>query len=63
MMLLACLSMAVPSVFHQFLGSTVPRHAQAPDTGVAIVLLAAFALYLVSMLRTHPEVFAGGRSR
>ena len=59
MMLLASLSMAVPSIFHQFLGGAAPRHAQALDTGVAIVLLAAYALYLVFMLRTHPEVFAG----
>jgi Ca2+:H+ antiporter len=59
MMLLAAVSMAVPSIFHRVLGAAAPRHAQALDTGVAIVLLAAYVLYLVFMLRTHPEVFAG----
>lgn len=59
MMLLAALSIAVPSLFHRFLGSAAPRHAAALDIGVAIVLLAAYALYLLFMIRTHPEVFAG----
>lgn len=59
MMLLAAISMVVPGTFHQFLGGTAPRHAAALDIGVAVVLLTAYALYLVFMLRTHPEVFAG----
>jgi len=59
MMLLASLSMVVPSAFHRFLGGPAPRHAVTLDTGVAIVLLGAYALYLVFMLRTHPELFAG----
>jgi Ca2+:H+ antiporter len=59
MMLLAAVSMVVPSTFHRFLGGALPRHAQALDTGVALVLLAAYGLYLVFMLRTHPDVFAG----
>jgi Ca2+:H+ antiporter len=32
------------------------------DTGVVIVLLGAYALYLVFMLRTHPELFAGANA-
>jgi Ca2+:H+ antiporter len=59
MMLLASLSMVVPSAFHRFLGDPAPRHAAALDTGVVIVLLGAYALYLVFMLRTHQELFAG----
>jgi Ca2+:H+ antiporter len=58
MMLLAAISMAVPSTFHRFLGGAAPRHAGALDSGVAVVLLAAYVLYLIFMLRTHPEVFA-----
>ena len=61
-MLLAAISMVVPSTFHRLLGADAPRHAQALDTGVAVVLLAAYALYLVFMLRTHPEVFAGTKA-
>jgi Ca2+:H+ antiporter len=59
MMLLAAVSMVVPGTFNRVLGDTVPRHAAALDIGVTLVMLAAYALYLVFMLRTHPEVFAG----
>jgi Ca2+:H+ antiporter len=61
-MLLAALSMIGPASFHRFLSDTAPRHAQALDTGVAIVLLTLYVLYLVFMLRTHPDFFsvAGG---
>jgi Ca2+:H+ antiporter len=61
MMLLAATSMVVPSTFHRFLGDAAPRHAGALDTGVAVVLLVAYVLYLIFMLRTHPEVFAATR--
>jgi Ca2+:H+ antiporter len=57
-MLLAALSMIGPASFHHFLGETAPRHAEALDTGVAIVLLAIYVLYLVFMLRTHPDFFS-----
>jgi len=57
-MLLAALSMIGPASFHRFLSETAPRHAQALDTGVAIVLLVLYALYLVFMLRTHPDFFS-----
>jgi len=59
MMLLAAVSIVVPGTFHRFLGDAAPRHAAALDLAVAVVMLAAYALYLVFMLRTHPEVFAG----
>jgi Ca2+:H+ antiporter len=62
MMLLATVSMAVPSTFNRFLGGPAPEQAAALDTGVSIVLLAAYGLYLVFMLRTHPEVFAGAHA-
>jgi Ca2+:H+ antiporter len=57
-MLLAALSMVGPASFHQFLSDATPRHALALDTGVCIVLLALYALYLVFMLRTHPDFFS-----
>jgi Ca2+:H+ antiporter len=62
MMLLATVSMIVPSAFNRFLGGPAPEQAVALDTGVAVVLLAAYGLYLVFMLRTHPEVFAGAHA-
>ena len=56
-MLLAALSMVGPASFHRFLSDSTPRHAEALDIGVAIVLLTIYALYLVFMLRTHPDFF------
>ena len=57
-MLLAALSMTIPASFNRFLSDSVPRHAAALDTGVCIVLLAIYGLYLVFMLRTHPDFFS-----
>ena len=57
-MLLAALSMSIPAAFNRFLSDSVPRHAAALDTGVCIVLLVIYALYLVFMLRTHPDFFS-----
>jgi Ca2+:H+ antiporter len=62
MMLLATVSMVVPSTFHRFLGGPAPGPAAALDVGVAVVLLTAYALYLVFMLRTHPEFFASAKA-
>jgi Ca2+:H+ antiporter len=59
MMLLASVSIVVHGSFHRLLGEAAPRHAAALDLVVAVVMLAAYALYLLFMLRTHPEVFAG----
>lgn len=59
MMLLAAISMVVPSTFHRFLGETAPGYAATLDLSVAVTLLATYVLYLLFMLRTHPELFAG----
>lgn len=57
-MLLAALSMTGPASFHRLLGTTAPRHAAALDTGVCLVLLGLYVLYLLFMLRTHPDFFS-----
>ncbi len=57
-MLLAALSMVVPASFNRFFSDSVPRHAAALDTGVCVVLLVVYVLYLVFMLRTHPDFFS-----
>jgi Ca2+:H+ antiporter len=57
-LLLAALSMIGPASFHRFLSESAPRHAEALDTGVCIVLLVLYLLYLVFMLRTHPDFFS-----
>ncbi|MEB2345023.1 MAG: calcium/proton exchanger [Deltaproteobacteria bacterium] len=59
MMLLAVISMAVPSGFHRFFGAEQGfRHTGVLDTSVAVVLLATYGLYLLYQLRTHSETFS-----
>jgi Ca2+:H+ antiporter len=56
-LLLAALSMIGPASFHQFLSDAAPRQAAALDVGVACVLLCLYGLYLVFVLKTHPDFF------
>jgi Ca2+:H+ antiporter len=58
MMLLAAVSMAVPSTFSQYfaMGETV-RQEQLLGAGIAGLLLLAYALYLVFSLKTHSKQF------
>jgi Ca2+:H+ antiporter len=63
MMLLASVSLAVPSAFSRFFapGETI-RQEQMLNIGIAIVLLAAYGLYLFYSLKTHPNSFASVES-
>ena len=59
MMLLAALALTVPSTFSRFLApDETVREEALLNIGLAVVLLAAYALYLVFMLKTHPGEFA-----
>jgi Ca2+:H+ antiporter len=59
MMLLAVISMAIPSAFHRFFGAEAGfAHSGVLDTSVALVLLVTYALYLFYQLGTHKESFA-----
>jgi Ca2+:H+ antiporter len=58
-MLLAVISMAVPSAFSRaFAPEGVVREEQMLNIGIAITLLLAYGLYLLFSLKTHPEAFA-----
>jgi Ca2+:H+ antiporter len=58
MMMLAAMSMAVPSGFSRMVSSTdFIEEEQALNVGIACVLLAAYGLYLLFSLKTHPGVF------
>ncbi len=59
MMLLAAVSLAVPSAFSRLFapGSTV-RAEQGLNVGIAVLLLVAYGLYLLFSLKTHPDTFA-----
>ena len=60
MMLVAVISLVVPSAFNRFFVTEETVRAEALlNIGLAVVLLAAYVLYLVFMLKTHPDEFAG----
>lgn len=58
-MLLAAVSMAVPSAFsRQFSPEGTIREEQLLNIGIAVLLLLAYGLYLVYSLKTHPRSFS-----
>jgi Ca2+:H+ antiporter len=58
MMLISAISLGVPSAFNRFFSPTETlREEKLVNLGTAIVLLAAYALYLVFLLKTHPDYF------
>jgi Ca2+:H+ antiporter len=58
MMLISAVSLGVPSAFNRFFSpeGTI-REEKLVNLGTAIVLLAAYGLYLVFLLKTHPDFF------
>jgi Ca2+:H+ antiporter len=59
MMLIAVVSLSVPSAFSRFFSSEdTVREEALLNIGLAVTLLVAYALYLVFMLKTHPGAFA-----
>jgi Ca2+:H+ antiporter len=64
MMLISAVSLGVPSAFNRFFSpENTIREEKFVNLGTAFVLLAAYALYLVFLLKTHPDFFksVGGR--
>jgi Ca2+:H+ antiporter len=59
MMLIAVISLIVPSAFSRILApeGTI-RQEQLLNMGIAVVLLVAYGLYLLFSLKTHPGAFA-----
>ena len=59
MMLIAVISLVVPSAFSRILApeGTI-RQEQLLNIGIAVVLLLAYGLYLLFSLKTHPGAFA-----
>jgi Ca2+:H+ antiporter len=58
MMLLAVISLTIPSAFSRFFApEETLREETLLNVGLAIVLLGAYVLYLVFMLKTHPDEF------
>lgn len=59
MMLIAVMSLAVPSAFSRILTpESMVRQEHLLNVGIVVVLLLAYLLYLLFMLKTHPAYFA-----
>jgi Ca2+:H+ antiporter len=59
MMLLAAVSMGVPSAFSRYFAPEgVVRQEQLLNIGIAFMLLSAYGLYLWFSLKTHPSTFS-----
>src|SRR5262245_6429110 len=58
MMLISAISLGVPSAFNRFFSpeGTI-REEKLINLGTAFVLLAAYGLYLIFLLKTHPDYF------
>ena len=65
MMLISAITLAVPSAFNRFFSpeGTIPEE-KLINVGSALLLLLAYGLYLVFLLKTHPDFFksVGGAS-
>jgi Ca2+:H+ antiporter len=58
MMMLATFALLVPSAFHSFFQTSEPVIDERQlDLTMAIILLVAYGLNILFMLKTHPEVF------
>jgi Ca2+:H+ antiporter len=58
MMFIAVISMVVPSAFNRlFGGADILRQEYLLNVGISAVLLVAYILYLIFMIRTHPDFF------
>lgn len=63
MMFIAAISMIVPSTFSRYFApEETIRQEHVLNLGIAILLLAAYSLYLLFSLRTHPGAFASVES-
>jgi Ca2+:H+ antiporter len=64
MMMIAVISLTIPSGFHILTANKVPsENENLLNFNLAVVLLIAYALYLFFMIKTHPDFFrseAGG---
>jgi Ca2+:H+ antiporter len=64
MMLISAISLGVPSAFNRFFSPEGTIQAEKViNLGTAFVLLAAYALYLIFLLKTHPDFFKSAETR
>jgi Ca2+:H+ antiporter len=56
-LMIAAISIILPSVFDNFSGPGQAAHEMALNSGVAVILLITYIFSLVFMLKTHPDYF------
>jgi Ca2+:H+ antiporter len=56
-LMIAAISIILPSVFDNFIPPELAAHELALNSGVAVVLLVTYGFSLVFMLKTHPDYF------
>ena len=57
MMMMAVLTLTVPSAFHRYAATVSTANENVLNMSLSVVLLIAYVLYLVYMLKTHPDFF------
>ncbi len=57
-LMIAAISIVVPSVFDNFISPETYQHETALNVSVAVVLLITYGLNLLFMLKTHPHYFS-----
>jgi Ca2+:H+ antiporter len=60
MLMLAVITLAVPSAFDRLVGTAEPASSRTLGLATSGVLLATYVCYLVYMIRTHPDFFDAG---
>ena len=60
-LMIAAISIVVPSVFDNFISPEFYAHETALNACVAVVLLVTYGFYLLFMLRTHPHYYVPRR--
>jgi Ca2+:H+ antiporter len=64
MMFMAVISLGVPSSFNTLFGSQdVLQQQNMLNVGLAVVLLFGYSLYLLFMIKTHPEFFKSSKDQ
>jgi len=62
MMLLAVISLIIPGAFENYFSAAeFTLHVQSLNVAMAVLLLVTYGLYLVFMLRTHPQLFQSAK--
>ncbi len=59
LLVLAAISLMIPTVFQSVTGGSVPGNEQRLSLVISIVLIATYALLLLFSLKTHQQLYAG----